>query len=249
MSRAFAVVLAAYSDAMVEGVCSQFTRFLRPGDEVDLVSGNHDRPLALPDLGRWVSELTEALSEEVALDGHTSGLANVAQLAAGAPERIRAILLDYEPNWDPEFTWDLGATQTHFERFAEICRAHGRRAIAYPTGRPLLEPSLQVYGWDYAELARHVDDLYPQTQHWASPGPGRWAAALEKLRGQRSALGRSPRDLTLQLTLGDRLNGITARDAMARVQEAATGGLSRLFLWWAPSSASDVLELLTALNA
>jgi hypothetical protein len=234
---------------MVDAVGGPLRPFLHAGDEVDLVSGNHDRPLSVADLNRWVARLIAALPPGIRFAAHSSSLAKVDSIAREADPKLASILLDYEPGWDPAFTWEFVPTLSHFDRFAAICHEHGRRAVAYPTGRPILEPPLQRYTWDYGELRGHVDAIYPQTQHWSTVGPTGWSSALRKLGAQWVAHGRDPRERVVQLTLGDRDNGLRTTDALARYQEARAQGVGGLYLWWAPSLLDETLRFLSALDS
>jgi hypothetical protein len=248
MARSTPLVIAAYNDAMVEALLGALRPYVRPGDEVDLVSGNHDRPLSVPVLNRWVSELQAALPSGVRFAAHTSSLEKVCSIATEAVPALASILLDYEPNWDPAFTWEFGPTLAHFDQFASLCHSRGRRAVAYPTGRPIQEAPLQRYGWDYGELRRHVDEVYPQTQHWATVGSAGWSGALGRLRSQWAAHGFDPRSLVVQLTIGDRDNGLAALGALSRYREAVAQGVGRVYLWWAPGVLEELRILLEALG-
>jgi hypothetical protein len=248
MARTASLVIGVYNDSMVDALHGTLRSFLRAGDEVDLVSGNHDHPLSVPTLDRWASGLQEALPAGVRFAAHTSGLNHAAEIATGGAPIFTSILLDYEPNWDPQFTWDFPATLHHFDKFSAICRARSRRAVAYPTGRPLRETALQRYRWDYGELRAHVDGVYPQTQHWATLGSPGWTAAVRRLRSEWSAHGVEPGDLTVQLTLGDRDNGLPAETAIMRYSEAWVLGIRRFYLWWAPSMLDAVTAFLRAID-
>jgi hypothetical protein len=248
MTRSVPITIAAYNESMVQALLGPLRVFVHAGDEVDLVSGNHDRPLSIPTLDGWVDQLVLAVPEGVRFSAHTSGLDNATTIAAQASPKIESVLLDYEPNWDPEFTWDFAETLIHLDRFTQVCRSRGRSAIAYPTGRPIKEVALQRYRWDYGEMEGHVDEVYPQTQHWSTLDSATWASALEILRSQRRNHALSPTDLVAQLTIGDRENGLAAAPAAQRFREARTGGLGRLFLWWAPTLVGEVQQFLQALE-
>ncbi len=248
MPRSVPLTLAAYSPPMVDAVLGTLRPFLRRGDEVDLVAGNHDRPLSIETLNQWALRLESELPDGVGLLAHTSSLEKVATIATQGAVSLRSVLLDYEPNWDPEFTWEFGSSLAHFDQFASVCRAHGRRAIAYPTGRPLREGRLQAYGWDYGLLRGHVDEVYPQTQHWATLGTDAWTAVLQRLRSQWLAHGQDPRSLTVQLTIGDRENGVPASVALERYREASLASEGRLYLWWSPAVLTEVVSFLRTLD-
>src|SRR5580658_1217750 len=133
--RSIPITIAAYNDAMVEGLTGTLRSYIHPGDEVDLVSGNHDRSLSIATLNAWVDRLARSLPPAIQFAAHTSGLKNAEEIAQRASPQISSILIDYEPKWDPMFTWDFPATLVYFQRFAQVCRSAHRRAIAYPTGR------------------------------------------------------------------------------------------------------------------
>jgi hypothetical protein len=249
MARSVPIVVAAYNDAMVEALRGPLQPFLRSGDEIDLVSGNHNRALSVPTLNRWATDLAVALPAGVRLAAHTSGLDKVMKIAEEAAPSLTSILLDYEPNWDPAFTWEFHSTLSYFDRFSSICRSHGRRAVAYPTGRTIQEPPLQPYGWDYGEIRRHVDDVYPQTQHWATVGSAGWSSAIQRLRSQWSAHGFDAQSLVIQLTLGNHDNGLPASAATARFREALAQGVRRLYLWWSPAAQDELAKLLASLES
>jgi hypothetical protein len=249
MPRTIPLIFAAYNESMVSALRGPLRPYVHSGDEVDLVSGNHDQPLSVPNLNRWATELAAALPEGVRFAAHTSNLEKVATIATQSLPSLASILLDYEPNWDPEFTWEFAPTLAHFDRLAAVCRSGGRRAIAYPTGRPLQEGPLQRYGWDYGAIRGRVDDVYPQTQHWATVGPAGWSTVLQRLRSQWVAHGFDPRRLVVQLTVGDRDNGLPGSTVFDRFREAAAQGVGRVYLWWAPAFVADMAQLLRALES
>jgi hypothetical protein len=213
-----------------------------------LVSGNDGHPLSVPTLNAWSERLAPALPPGVEFAAHTSGLAKVEEIARTASPRFGAILLDWEPNFDPAFSWDFRSALGVMDRFAAICRAYRRRAVAYPTGRPIQEADLAAYAWDYAEIARHVDEVQPQTQHWASLGAAAWARALARLREQHARAGWDPGRIAVQVTLGEGGNAIPPDQALARWREALAGGVGRLYLWWGPRFLPYLQEFLAALG-
>jgi hypothetical protein len=243
------LVIAAYNDAMVAGLTGPLHRFLRPNDEVDLVVGNRDHPLSVPTLNRWAEAISTGSPPGVRLAAHTSSLEKVAEVARSADPAVASILLDYEPQWDPSFTWEFAPTLAHFDQFAAICRNSHRQAIAYPTGRPLLEGPLQRYAWDYGEIRRRVDDVYPQTQHWASLGSDRWRQVIERLRSQWARAGLPENRVTVQVTIGNRENGVGSEVATMRVREAVAMGVGRLYVWWAPDVLDETARFLAGVES
>jgi hypothetical protein len=247
--RRFPLVVAAYNDEMVDHLLGSLRPLLRPGDGVDLVSGNRDHAVSITGLNRWVDALSGSVPGTVRLSAHTSSLGKVDQILAEGSPRLTSVFLDYEPQWDPEFSWEFGKTLAHFDAFAARCRAEGRRSVAYPTGRPLQEPPLRRYRWDYGEMRGHVDEVVPQTQHWATLGSGPWLGALRALRGQWVARGILPASATVQLTLGNRNNGLRREEAILRMREAVREGFGRLFLWWQPDLVEEVRLFLEDMDA
>jgi hypothetical protein len=248
MPRSIPITLAAYNEPMLQGILGPLRPYVHPGDEIDLVSGNQDHPLSVPQLNQWADALAAQLPAGTLFGAHMSGLDKVTVAAAGLSARYQSILLDYEPNFDAAFTWDFNPTLAHVDQFAAICRAKGKRAIAYPTGRALQEKPLLAYAWDYALLMRHADDSYPQTQHWSTMGPGPWANALATLRSQHQRNGLDPRSIVIQLTLGQGGNAIPADVAIQRYREAVAGGIRRLYLWWSPPMQAEIATFLAALE-
>ena len=249
MARSVPVVLAAYNEQMVRAILQHGGAWMRPGDQIDLVSGNSAKPVSVPTLNAWATELAPILGSGVELAAHTAGLSNVEAISAGAAPAFRSIRYDYEPNFEPEFTWDFRATLQLMDRFAQSCRRHERRAVAYPTGRPLREAPLQQYGWDYGEIGRRVDELDPQTQHWASLGPGPWSEIIGRLHEQLARAGQSDSRPNLQLTIGQGGNAIDPDSAVQRFHEAERLGIARLFVWWAPEMEPAVEKFLGALDS
>ena len=94
-----------------------------------------------------------------------------------------------------------------------------------------------------------MDDVYPQTQHWATVGSTGWSTAIQRLRSQWVAHGFDPHGLLIQLTLGDRDNGLPSSSAVARFREAVSQGVGRLFLWWNPAVLEDMAKLLETLDS
>jgi hypothetical protein len=244
MNRRLAIILAVYNDAMIRAVAGLLAPRLRLGDRLDLVVGNRDRPVELATLTRWRAMLGATMPEEAIGTVHTCGERNVALVAHDGPPWVRSVLLDYEPDFDPEFTWELPGTLHHLDRLAGLCRGAGRRAIGYPTGRALLEGPLQAYRWDYGELGRHLDGVYVQTQHWARTGPETWARALGRLREQLGPTLWTTGDVAVQLTLGDGPNAVTVPVAVESYRTAESMGVRQLVLWWAPAFANEVAEFL-----
>lgn len=238
------IIINAYNPAGVSLIVDRVSSQLRPGDQVALVNGNGGHRLDETALQLWVSRLVPSLPPGVSVSHHTSGLSNVQLSAASSPPVFSSLLYDYEPNFEPEFTWDFSATASSFRRFAAACRAGHRKAVGYPTGRPILEPDLSPYRWDYGELRACVDQLIVQTQHWARVGFAGWGTALSALETQFSNRGWSVGEVIPQVSIGSGPNAVDAASARLILDDAQRRGVGGIYIWWSPDAVEDLVGLL-----
>jgi hypothetical protein len=237
-------VINAYNSAQVSLIIDQVAPRLRPGDQVALVNGNGGHSLDEGQLRQWVDQLVPHLPHGVTLCHHSSGLSNVEMSATATPSMCSSLLYDYEPNFEPEFTWDFASTLECFGKFATICHRANRQAVGYPTGRAILETGLLAYRWDYGQLRTCVDRLIVQTQHWAHLGAGAWNTALSKLQLQFSARGWSPEQIIPQVSIGGGPNAVVGSMARVVLEDAVRRGVGGVYVWWSPDAISDLVELL-----
>ena len=248
-NRDFSLVIPVYDEAGLEAVLTLLKPHLSTSDRFMIVSGNTSGAVDTV----WVNEAARRLHAaypSAPLYAATSGLTNVAVAAREVTTLVAAIVYVYEPNFpnQPEFSWDFTATLDRFgEARAHIARG-GFQAIGKPTGRPLLQTSLDSYNWNYGALAETVDELFVQTQTYCKESPGEFAAALDTLAkqyGSRAALF----PWTPQITIDPGApNGTTVAQAQACVVKARERGLSGAVLWWSPTFVEQAVAFIVALN-
>ncbi|MDP2674603.1 MAG: hypothetical protein Q8Q00_06830 [Dehalococcoidia bacterium] len=222
--------------------------YMRPGDIFLLISGNF-RPIDIDWLNRSATRLKAQYPDALIVAG-TTGLTNISALSEGGQSPIEAVVYIYEPNFpkEPEFTWDFGGTIANFDKAAEATHAHGLRLIGKPTGRPIMHPDLQRYGWDYAMLGRHADRMFIQTQTYCKKGADVFATALDKLVSQYQGFG-APGSWLPQVTIDpDAPNGVTVQQALRCSEAAQSRGLGGLLMWWSPKHADAAVEFLQRLG-
>jgi len=241
------ITFAANSTEEVESLLTTVRPYIEPGDSFDLVSGSPENStLSVPNVNRWAAELRDAFPGHP-IYAHTAGLTHYAEMAAGVGTNVSGILYDYEPGFEPEFTFNFTATLSNFRNVSEIAQAYGVASVGYPVGRPILEPNLAVYGWNYATLAGTVDALTVQTQTYCKAGASTYAEALSTVLGQYATEGL-PSLPEFQITIGNATttlpNGVTAGPAYDCAAELAPLGLHSLYLWWNEGALPDLLTFL-----
>lgn len=214
--------------------------FLRPDDQLMLVSGNVDKPL---DLG-WLDEslaLLERYPQPVLVA--TAGHAHLERLGAAGP-RAAGLVYIYEPGFAnvPEFSWEFEKTLENLERATATTREAGFRAVFKPTGRPLFQHNLERYEWNYGAFARPTDALLVQTQTYCHKG--NFDRAVAKLGLECAAqLGKTFVQVTLDLAAR---NGVSATDAVTCARVAAQGGFAGVTVWWSPRYTAEAVSFLEA---
>ncbi len=249
-ARAFGLVVPVYNDAGLEQAVTTLKPHLRTKDRFIVVSGNIDARVDTAWVNRAALELRQHYPA-TPIYGAPRGLANIAPAARELGPTINALVYIYEPNFpnQPEFSWDFDTTLARFGEAGERTRGGGFRAVGKPTGRPLLQESLQSYGWDYGELATTVDELFIQTQTYCKQGAAAFADALDELRQQYGAHAGAPTWIP-QVTIDpDAPNGTSVAQARACLAEAGARGVSGAVLWWSPPFAGRAASFIAALNA
>lgn len=241
------ITFAANSSAEVETLLTTLRPYVEPGDAFDLVSGSPaSSPLNVANLDRWAAELRSAFPGD-AVYAHTAGVAHFGEVAAGVGPNVSGIYYDYEPGFEPEFTFNFSQTLAHFANVTAIAHTYGVLSIGYPTGRPVLDSSLAAYDWNYATLAGSVDRLVVQTQTYCKEGAPSYAAALEQLLGQYDGAGRTDRP-NVQITIGNATtslpNGVTAAPAYDCAAQLAPLGWHTVYLWWDLGAVGELTEFL-----
>ncbi len=208
--------LPLYNDAGLREL-ARLSPFLGPDDLLMLVSGNVDKPLNIAWLERTLAQLTSQHPQGRILIA-TAGVNHLEQLAkASLP--VAGLVYIYEPSFAnvPEFSWEAAQTLENLGRAAATVRASGFQFAFKPTGRPLFQPYLFKYGWDYGSFAERTDALLVQTQTYCRKG--NFAGAVAKLELEcASQLGRTYTQVTLDRAAR---NGVLPEVALA-CAEAAT---------------------------
>lgn len=247
-TRGFGLVIPVYNDAGLSHAVTTLEPHLRDDDRFMIVSGNSTGEVDPAFINRAALALRTAYPN-TPIYAATSGLSNVVRAARQVGPTVAAVVYIYEPNFpnQPEFSWDFGTT---LEQFREVkTRSGDRKIIGKPTGRPLLQPSLQDYGWDYGELATTVDELFIQTQTYCKEGSAAFGEAVDEVIAQYgvrvNVLPWVP-----QITVDpDAPNGTGVAQAQACVAEAQQRGVSGVVLWWSPEFVGRAVSFIAALNA
>lgn len=241
------ITFAANSTAEVTSLITTDKPYIEAGDSFDLDSGSPSTmPLNVTAINYWAS-LLRATYPDAAIYAHTSGLAHYTTLAEEASANISGIYYDYEPRYEPEFTWNFTQTLSEFANVTAIAHAHHLLSIGYPTGRPLAKAKFQSYQWDYGTLAGTVDQLVVQTQVYCHDRTAAFENAVRILLDQYAIAGvaASP---TVQVTIGNNStltpNQVSPHQAYECAQVLTNHGLHTLYLWWGPSDNVGVLHFL-----
>ena len=158
---------------------------------------------------------------------------------------VEGISSDWEPNNGSFTSWAFQDAVNNFTALATAAHAKGVKSYAYPTGRPLLEPSLQQYNWDYSKLPS--DAVWIETQTYVkngATGVQGYEAAFQKLATQFA--GQLDR-LRIQVSLGDGGNGTTPATAIAAFKYASTLGINHWYLEFTLTQVAYLEETLKGL--
>lgn len=247
--RGFSLVIPIYNEAGLFEALTTLEPHLRRDDRFMIVSGNTDGQIDPAWINRAALELRESYPH-APIYAATSGLSNVAEAARSVIHTVEALVYIYEPNFpnQPEFSWDFDTTLSRFSQAGARTRSGGFRAVGKPTGRPLLQPSLQAYAWDYGKLAATVDELFIQTQTYCKESPAAFARAIDEIVEQYGAQAETLPWLP-QVTIDPGApNGTSVRQAQACLAEAQARGVAGAVLWWAPPFAGRAVSFIAALN-
>lgn len=247
--RGFTLVLPIYDDDGLAYALTTLKPHLRDEDRFMIVSGNGSGAVDTTWVNKAALEL-RTVYPHVRLYAATSGLENTKVMAQGIDDLIEAIVYIYEPNFpnQPEFNWDFSETLTHFSEASAEIKQHGFRAVGKPTGRPLLQPNLTSYAWDYGALAGTVDELLIQTQTYCKDGAAAFAGAIDAVLGQYRGQGQTLPWLPQVTVASTAPNGIGVAQAQACIAEARARGVGGTVLWWSPQSVERTVAVMTSLN-
>ncbi len=245
--RGFGLVIPIYNEAGLAHAVTTLEPHLRADDRFMIVSGNSSGLLDAAFVNRAALALRETYPR-APIYAATSGLGNVERAAQQVGEVVTAIVYVYEPNFpnQPEFDWDFSTTLARFQDAG--ARSGERKLVGKPTGRPLLQPSLQAYAWDYGEIAATVDELFIQTQTYCKESSAAFGNAIDEIIAQYGVRAKvSP--WVPQVTVDpDAPNGTSVAQARACIAEAQRRGVSGALLWWSPPFAERAASFIAALN-
>lgn len=248
-ARDFTLVLPVYNPAMLLHATTTLKPFIRANDRFMIVSGNRSGPIDTA----WVNEAAlelRSLYPNAQLYAATSGLENVAAAAQNLSELLDAVVYIYEPNFpnQPEFSWDFGTTLAHFKAARGEAQGGGFRSVGKPTGRPLLQPSLQNYAWNYRDLAETADELLIQTQTYCSDSADAFGLALDEILDQYGAAAQG-QPWFPQITVDPTApNGTSVSRAEACLNRARDRGIGGAVLWWSPKFPERATRFIATLN-
>ncbi len=264
------VMVQAYSQTQVNDLINTVAPFLKPGDWLDLVSGNNKTQISTSGLKTWLGQLqaifptTGDPNNDYEYSIHTGDystpLDNVKIAVADKTlmSLIDDVLYDYQPS-NANFTFDFPTTLTKMTNFANaLVGAVGLQGfpvhpVAYPTGRPVLESDLQKYNWDYGKILTtlqavgNAGEQIIQTQAYAGDISGSWTPAINKLLTQYSNSGLSARSLVVQVTVGTGGNAQSPAQCYAAFKQLLTLDPSTglFYIWWSnPSDLTQLLQLM-----
>jgi hypothetical protein len=243
------IVPESNNDSTLAALAGPVRPYLRSGDAVMLSSGAdvNQSPASAKYLNGRLSLLAPQLPSWIVYEARTGGLANVESLVGGLSSSFQAIVYDYEPGFESEFTRNFTGTLTNFALFAHACHAGGFQAVGYPIGIPLWGERYEQYNWNYGTLlaSTGVDGLQIQDQGAAHSSLNAWNRSLTTLADQYNGYLLPANDMSLQLTLADGTpNQVNESVAFAAYSEAAARGVGQLILFWNLASLGALLQLL-----
>ncbi len=233
------ITLEAFNSQQVSQVLA-LAPLLHAGDTVDLGKSLSNHTPDIATLNSWAQRLSPSLPSGVLITARVESLPNVLIAARSLAPLFGGITIDYEPStaFFPLWTWDFSAALAYFAAATAICHLHHRIAVAYPTGRPLLENDLQKYHWDYGRIAGAVDRVDVETQRYGNTSV--WAVAIPLLASQFTSASVPLSELSVQLSLGGGGNGVGESVAISDVKFALAHSIEAIYLWWDSASASWV---------
>jgi hypothetical protein len=234
---------------------TNITPLLASGDTIDLYDLTQGRlAVSAAQLDQEAGQLKAALPPGVGFDANTGFIDNVQSLADEISGTFTSIGATYEPDGvTAPGTYNFSTCLAYFQALTQIAYGAGVASMAYPTGDPLLTPSLQPYGWNYGEIAATVDFETIETQRYALQAindSGIWSVALQTLVSQFHGAGQPLSKLYVQVSLGND-NHDTGTDpavALRAIQMAQAAGIDNVYLWTGLGYSSWLEEVIAGLN-
>jgi hypothetical protein len=238
-------------------LAGSFAGYVRSQDRFDLSLGNPDDgntvTLDMSLVYAWLNILnTRFVSGPYATGGgekiiHTSGWLNSAYAAKHAPAEIGAISEDWEPNFEPEFTFTFSKVLYWAEKLDAVAHAYHRQAYFFVTGRGLGQYSAT---WNYGLLATKLDHVTVQMQGNCLDQHTQvnMADGVKKLVAQFDQYHQSLSKLTVVVSIPDEYNAVSPSRADSCIQTALSYGIPDAEVYWTPSTLAGLYaELLKGL--
>jgi hypothetical protein len=226
-------------DAGASLLAGGYAHYVRWADRFDLSNGNPDNHyyvnvnLAL--VNHWLSLVDQRWSGGMKIL-HTSGYRNAAYAAHYASSRIAAISEDWEPNFEPEFTFTFSTVLSWAGKLASVSHTYHRQAWFFVTGRGLDQFSST---WNYGRLAQRLDHVTVQTQancyHIRTSCD--MSCAMQRLVSQFRQYGQPLSKLTVVVSVPPEYNAVSPSAAAGCVRTALAYGIPQAEAYWSPSIA------------
>lgn len=211
-----------------------YTQYISPKDKFYISVGQG--PGHIPGLHNLVAQLKQSFPHNDIIAG-VSGLSTLDSLAATVASDsllnadVTWLNYDYEPNFEPEYTWNFDTTLMIMDSAAQIAHKYGKPLMTSPTSRPLLSNSMlseEGQKWNYYDIFKQVDVLNVQTQASAKSGTTTgYVNALDTLIAQFNG----GTDFIPQISLGTGGNGTTAQNAYDCAEVTEQKSISCLLIW------------------
>jgi hypothetical protein len=231
-------------DAAASLLAGSYAHYVRGGDRFDLSLGNPNhssRPnISLSMIRTWLSILNHHWASGAFATGggekiiHTSGYANAAYAARYAPSEIGAISEDWEPYFEPEFTFTFTKVLYWAEKLDSVAHHYHRQAWFFVTGRGLGQYS---GSWNYGRLATKLDHVTVQMQAnclGARTSVG-MAEGVRKLVDQFRQYHQPLSKLTVVVSIPDEYNAVSPSHAASCIRTALSAGVPGAEAYWSPS--------------
>ncbi len=220
------VTFAITNDAALNDIFGNSSMVVS-GDSFEIVASNPTT------INNWALELHDAFPG-TKIYAHVSGITNFETLAPEVGKYVTGIYYDYEPGYEPEWTYNFADTEVNFRTVAAVAKEYGIQSVGYPSGLPLLKSYLADYHWNYATLGGIVSRMVIQAQLFCQLSTADYARALGVVVDQYAAAGLKTLP-EFQITVGSPSvypHAVDPAQAYACAQVAQSDGLKASFVWW-----------------
>ncbi len=238
------LIIPIYNDHGLSIATNQLAKHLKDTDTFLLISGNFNS-LDVKWLNKAVKKIKDTYPGANIFIG-AGGFGNLKIILEEVNEPYNGLVYIYEPNLPKgeEFNWNFETTKSNFEKAAEAARKKGKKFVGKPSGRPILQGSMQKWKWDYSTLSETTDQLFIQTQTYGKKGTDEFEKAIDKVSAQYKAKGKSSNWFPQVAIDPNSPNGIDVGQAVKCTQIAAKKGLDGMLVWWSPKSSDKMFDYL-----